>query len=116
MIGEKINNFREKNNLSQTELGKRLHVTRACVSQWELNKRTPSFNDCIKIAEALNISLYDLVDDGKQQDTINSQPTTQQKNCIDMIMQLDEELLSKAEIYLTGLSARTETFVLKKMK
>lgn len=118
MLGEKIAIYREKNNLSQTQLAKYLGISRACISQWELNKRTPNIYDCKKISRVLNVSVIDLIGDefDMKQNEVQSHYTEQQKNCIDMLMQLDDELLNLAEIYLSGLCGRANTFTLRKIK
>ncbi len=118
MLGEKIAIYREKNNLSQTQLAKYLGVSRACISQWELNKRTPNIYDCKKISRVLNVSVIDLIGDefDMKQNEVQSHYTEQQKNCIDMLMQLNDELLNLAEIYLSGLCGRANTFTLRKIK
>lgn len=102
MIGENIAFFRKKNNLSQIELSRFIGVTRACVSQWELNKRTPNIYECKKIASVLNVSILDII--GNEFDIRQNQPkyTKQQKNCINMLMQLDSNQLDRIEAYLTA--------------
>ena len=44
-FGEKIKILREENNLSQTELGKKLHITQRKVSYIECGKYSPSIED-----------------------------------------------------------------------
>lgn len=116
MIGEKIAFYREKNNLTQIQLAKHLDVTRACVSQWELNKRTPNIYDCKKIARVLNVSISDILCDELDIKQKDYQYSEKQKNCIDMLMQLDDDLLNLAEVYLSGLCGRADTFTLRKIK
>lgn len=41
-ISERIKELREKNNLTQTELARRLHVTRSSVNAWEMAISIPS--------------------------------------------------------------------------
>jgi len=49
---ERIKELREKNNLTQAELGRRLNVTRSSVNAWEMAISIPSTE---KIAELCNI-------------------------------------------------------------
>ncbi len=49
---ERIKELREKNNLTQAELGRRLNVTRSSVNAWEMAVSIPSTE---KIAELCNI-------------------------------------------------------------
>ena len=41
MTGRQIKSMRRKLNLTQTELGERLGVTRVAVAYWESGRRTP---------------------------------------------------------------------------
>lgn len=51
---ERIKELREKNNLTQAELGRRLNVTRSSVNAWEMGVSIPSTE---KVAE-LSIILH----------------------------------------------------------
>ena len=88
------------------------------VSKWENNEREPDIATLKKLANYFNVSIDYLVENETNSTQIQLQPqyTEQQKNCIDMILQLDESLLDKAEIYLSGLSAREDVFKIKKFK
>lgn len=68
MLGENIRNEREKLNYSQTELAKKLEVTRQTISNWESNKREPDLNSLKKLSDVLMVStdtLLGIKDDEK---------------------------------------------------
>lgn len=62
-LGKRISSFRAKQNLSQEEFCDRLKVTREYLSYIENGKRKPSLDILVDIANALSISLDDLLVD-----------------------------------------------------
>ena len=56
-IGKQIQKIRKENNLSQEQFGKRFHVTRQTVSNWENEKSYPDLQTLISISEEFDISL-----------------------------------------------------------
>lgn len=54
--GEKIRYLRIKNNLTSKELSKALNVSEAAISLYENNKRNPSVEQIIKIADYFKVS------------------------------------------------------------
>lgn len=57
MIGNKLKQLREKNNMTQEDLCNLLNIKQATLSQYETNKRTPDLKMLIKIADIFNVSL-----------------------------------------------------------
>jgi transcriptional regulator with XRE-family HTH domain len=55
-IGEKIQQLRKANNLSQEQLAVRLEVSRQAVSKWELNESTPDTDKIILISRIFSVS------------------------------------------------------------
>lgn len=76
--GSKIKRLREEQGLTQLYLATAVHVTTDTISRWE-NKRYPSIKkeNGIKLAEALNVSLEDLLekDDTREPDLLTSVPS-----------------------------------------
>ncbi|GIN38424.1 helix-turn-helix transcriptional regulator [Bacillus sp. Gen3] len=67
--GKKISYFRKKRKLSQQELGDKLGFTKSYISKLE-NEKTPlSLETLGKIAEVLEVSPSDLIDDHKHEAT-----------------------------------------------
>lgn len=64
--GEKIKLARRKAGLTQKELGEKLKVSQAMIGQYENGKRNPKLQTVRKIADALEINLFDLIDDFEQ--------------------------------------------------
>lgn len=60
-LNNNIKHLRSKNNISQQELADRVGIDRSTVSRIENNEIETTIDNAIKIADALNISLYDLV-------------------------------------------------------
>ena len=68
MDAEKTGKFicekRKAINLTQKELAEKLHITDKAVSKWERGLSFPDISILIPLAEILNISLYDLLKGG----------------------------------------------------
>lgn len=62
-FGEKLRNQLLNANVSQSELSRRLGVSRSAVSKWISNSTTPDVTVADSIAKALNISIEDLLSD-----------------------------------------------------
>lgn len=56
-IGKNIKWNREKMNLSQTELAKRMNTTRQCISSWELGRTQPDVAAIDKLSQILCVSV-----------------------------------------------------------
>lgn len=56
MIADKIKELREANNLTQTELSKKLGITRSSVNAWELGISVPSTTYLIELAQLFHVS------------------------------------------------------------
>lgn len=53
--------LREKNNLSQNKLAEKIGVNQTTIARWEDDNRIPTIDNAIDVAEALNVSLPDLL-------------------------------------------------------
>lgn len=62
-IGKQIQKIRKENNLSQEQFGKRFHVTRQTVSNWENEKSYPDLQTLISISDGFDVSLDKLLKD-----------------------------------------------------
>ena len=60
-IGEKINDLRKKNNLSQDQFAELFNVTRQTVSNWENGKSYPDLEMTLKISNRFRISVDELL-------------------------------------------------------
>ena len=59
-IGNKILEFRKKENLSQEQLAEKMDVTRKTISKWELNETTPDIKQAKELSKIFKISLDEL--------------------------------------------------------
>ena len=50
MVSERIKQLREKNNLTQSSLAKKLNVTRSSVNAWEMGISVPSTSLIVDLA------------------------------------------------------------------
>lgn len=114
MLGEKIRKLRELKRVSLRDVQKDTGICYGTLHKIEKGERQPKSNALLLLSNYFGVPISYFINDENNILDTKPQQTEQQKNCIDMIMQLDESLLSKAEIYLSGLSARDEVFKLKK--
>jgi transcriptional regulator with XRE-family HTH domain len=63
-IGDRIASLRKQKNISQTELGKTVGVSREIIGRYERNEVIPSVEVAKKIADAFEVSLDYLVGEG----------------------------------------------------
>ena len=68
MDAKKTGNFivkrRKAINMTQKELAEKLHITDKAVSKWERGLSFPDISILIPLSEVLNVSLYDLLTGG----------------------------------------------------
>jgi len=55
-FAEKLKTLREDNGFTQSELARKLQVSRACVSSWEMELTNPSTDNVLEIAKLFNVS------------------------------------------------------------
>ena len=60
-IGKYIKFLRERNNLTQEELAKKVPVTREAVSKWETGRRIPDIETLIILSKIFNLSIESLL-------------------------------------------------------
>ena len=64
--GKFIAKKRKTMNMTQNELAEKLYITDKAVSKWERGLSFPDISILIPLAEILNISLYDLLKGGSE--------------------------------------------------
>ena len=70
-IGHVIAKLREKKGISQKELANMLNVSAGAVALWEVNKRCPSLESLVNIADFFNVSMDEFfVNDRKNSDYV----------------------------------------------
>ena len=94
-MGHILAQLRENRNLSQAQLANELNVSAGAIGLWEVNKRFPSPETLIKIADYFNISMDILFQEDRQNKTykkFNSEQLPQ--NCeylIEYYKKMNEE-------------------------
>lgn len=58
---EKLKSLRLKHKLTQTELGKKLYVSKSTISSYEKGKFEPNIQTLIEISRFFNISIDELL-------------------------------------------------------
>ena len=56
MVADRIKSIREQNHLTQTELAKRLGITRSSVNAWEMGISVPSTQYLTELASLFHVS------------------------------------------------------------
>ncbi len=57
MFPQRLKELRLKKGLTQTELGEKVGVKQNTLTNWENGKREPSFENLVKLADLLDVSL-----------------------------------------------------------
>lgn len=66
-VGEKIKLERKKVNITQKQLAEKLNLAIITVQQYERGVRQPSFEMKVKLAEALDLSVYTFLDEQEKE-------------------------------------------------
>ena len=61
-LGSRIALLRQQNGMSQSDLAKRLHISRAGVQSWECGENYPSTDNLISLAKIFHVSTDYLLD------------------------------------------------------
>ena len=56
-ISERIKELREKQNLTQSSLAKKLNITRSAVNAWEMGISIPNVEKLVELSSLLNVSV-----------------------------------------------------------
>lgn len=60
-IGNKIQELRKQQNLSQEQLAEKVGVARQTISKWELGETAPDISQAKELSKALKVSIDELV-------------------------------------------------------
>ena len=56
MIADRIKNLRVSNNMTQSNLAKKLNITRSSVNAWEMGLSTPSTTYIVELSQLFHVS------------------------------------------------------------
>lgn len=90
ILGEKIKFYRNKLNLSQEELANKCGLSRNAIYNYENNKRNPAISILLAIAENLNMSVSDLLD--------NSDSVNLYANKLELIKAIDKDINNTIDV------------------
>lgn len=94
-LGERINFFRKKLNLSQEEFGKKCGLSRNAIYNYENNKREPNVKTLKKMAEIFGIDTYELLTGTSLKDLEDSLSKIDLKANSESIKRKSKEIRSK---------------------
>lgn len=71
-LGNQLKRLREKHNMSQEDLSKRLNVSRQAIYKWESNKGYPDIENLIELSDIFNVTIDEIIrSDDKLKEKIN---------------------------------------------
>lgn len=79
-IGERIQQLRKANNLSQEELAEKIDVSKQSVSKWELDKALPNIEKLLKLCEVFSVTTDYLIRGEERMDESDGQLESEGKN------------------------------------
>jgi len=99
-FSEHLQQIRQSKGLSQTDLAQRTGLQPAAISHFETGRRTPSFDNLIKLAEALGVSMDYLFGGGNEHASTASGKLLQDFERLslrdqDLVQEMIQILLSK---------------------
>ena len=91
-IGERITTLRKEKNISQSELAKRMDVSRQAVSKWEQGTSTPDTERLIQLAEIFNTEVEYLATG------VHPEPGSVVLNVVETVERVQEKVVVKEVI------------------
>ena len=104
----KIKELRQKNNISQTELAKKLGVSQKSISNYEKGLTDPDIKTLMKLAECFHTTVDNLIGNETPYLLDKSQFTPAQLEIIDKIKALSEDTCQKIDAYIEGVKVAEE--------
>ncbi len=99
----KLKELRQKLNLSQSEVAKKLGMPQTTFYYYEAGRNDPSIETLIKIADFFNVSIDELV--GRETEVINLKfLDDNEAYLIKKILKMNQLELAKTRAYVTGLT------------
>lgn len=91
-IGERITALRKEKEISQTELAKRMNVSRQAVSKWEQGSSSPDTERLIQLAEILGTEVEYLATG------VHPEPGSVVLNVVETVERVEEKVVVKEVI------------------
>lgn len=113
----RLKELRKQTNSTQKDIARITGYQQTLISKWECGEREPDCSALKNMANYFNVSVDYLIGNEqgiKKVDSIEPTYSEQQKSCIDMMLSLDKDKLSRLEAYLIALSESESEYILKK--
>lgn len=88
MLHENLKNYRKKKGLSQEQVALQVHVTRQTLSKWEQGTSVPDAETLVNIAEALDVSVSELMGQTIKEESVELGEVAQQLARLNEMMAL----------------------------
>ena len=95
--GQRISYLRESHKLTQTELARRLGITRASLSHYETGRRVPDFDTLAKMADLFGVSVDYII--GRTEQPVASPEIREFDKHLELS---DEQILKKYTFTIDG--------------
>lgn len=105
MLHENLKNYRKQKGLSQEQVALQVHVTRQTLSKWEQGTSVPDAETLVNIAEVLDVSVSDLMDQTVETEKVELGEVAQQLARLNEMMALriqNQEKTKKMIINIIG--------------
>lgn len=79
ILAKNISSLRQMHNMTQAELGERLHYSDKAVSKWERGESVPDISVLVEIAELFGVTLDSLVKGGNMKAAVNENKSEEVK-------------------------------------
>lgn len=79
-IGKFLAKLRREKNMSQEEVGEKLHISRQAISKWESDKAIPDGYNLARLSEVYGISTDEILNGERKSDNTKFQKSLRQKN------------------------------------
>ena len=109
LFSKKIKQLRKENNLTQSELADKLNCSLSKIGMWETNKREPTKDDLIMLANAFDISvdyLLGLDDENQTKNKRLQNIDSISAHRIGKIEKLSDEALDQLDDYIKYLELK----------
>ena len=119
-LNNNIKFLRTKNGISQQGLADKVGIDRSTVSRIENNEIETTIDNAIKIADALNVSLYDLVSKDLRITNIETPPNKENHEKYKQLLKdkglTDENITEEDAKKLIDFAIANKDFIIKKNK
>lgn len=119
-LNNNIKFLRTKNGISQQGLADKVGIDRSTVSRIENNEIETTIDNAIKIADALNVSLYDLVSKDLRTTNIETPPNKENHEKYKQLLKdkglTDENITEEDAKKLIDFAIANKDFIIKKNK